>query len=143
MLEKELNCIYLALRKASRRCDNFYSQLTKQYGLTPTQLHILYYIYISPENNTKELSLMLDMSRSTFYREILFLIRERLFIIQGKNSYAKVKNKHILTPLGLKTIEEIMPIWIKFNKKLEDMCGSKDRQVCELLNRIGPEHSFK
>lgn len=131
------NCIYLNIRKASRRCDAYFNHFITKFSIKPTQLHVLYYIYTFPGSRFVDLSKLLEACETTLLTEVRNLVNIGLVYKHGSDKLHPGK-RYSVTDAGVKKIESILPLWKEMNSYLEKLAGMSSEQLCEIIKKVGP-----
>lgn len=106
----DLPCACTTLRKASRAVARLYERHLAEAGLTATQFAILRAIERRGTYNLRPLSDELVMDRTSLYRAIAPLERDRLVAVEADSSDARARQAS-LTEAGRERIALALPHW--------------------------------
>ena len=113
-------CFAARVRKLSRKLDNRYRILTKEFGISENQLNILFYLDVQKEVEQGVMAKDLVLERSTISRNLKVL--EKLRLVTRSNDYHPVVT---ITAEGQKMVNEIVPKWNVLMNELEDCLGEE------------------
>jgi DNA-binding MarR family transcriptional regulator len=117
-------CSATALRKASRRVTQLYDSILAPSGLRSTQYAILTELERNSQEppTLQELADALVMDRSALGHTLQPLERDGLITSQPSVQDRR-RRLLVLTPLGLATVREIRPLWLKAQKHFDQIYG--------------------
>lgn len=112
-------CIYNRVRKTSRRLAKYFNYAIKPLNLKGTQFMVLSSIYNNPKSTITQLSLNLELERTTVTRSLTPLIKQGLVL--STNSDVGNFKTITLTKKGEIILEKAFKLW----KQQHDILKSK------------------
>ena len=113
------NCIGARLRGLSRQVDAIYRKHLHGTGITENQLSILMALYKTGEIEQIEISRILNLERSSLSRNLVRLSEQQFIQKRGAVNRPYIQ----LSPLGVKTVEALLPLWEKAMKEVHQLIG--------------------
>ena len=113
------NCIGARLRGLSRQVDAIYRKHLNGTGITENQLSILMALYKTGEIEQIEISRILNLERSSLSRNLVRLSEQQFIQKRGAVNRPYIQ----LSPLGVKTVEALLPLWEKAMKEVHQLIG--------------------
>lgn len=113
-------CFAARVRKLSRKLDNRYRILTKEFGISENQLNILFYLDVQKEVEQGVMAKDLFLERSTISRNLKVL--QKLCLVTRSSDYHPVV---IITAEGQAMVNEIIPKWNVLMNELGDSLGEE------------------
>ena len=123
-------CIGSRLKMLSRNVENIYRKHLKRYGITSSQLSILFFVAKNKEVRQKEIGKYLSLERSTVSRDLTRLIKNGIVTKNGRETRSMLA----MTDVGLSLLEEIIPSWTLAHEESSALLGEKvTRDISELV----------
>ena len=119
-------CISGKAMKCNRIIANIFRKYLKDFGITDSQLSILFVISKSEQVNQKKISDLLFLDKSTVNRNLKRLI-ENNFV--SKTNYPQL----IMTDNGLAVLEKLIPSWEKAMSEARQVLGQEGENALDLL----------
>jgi DNA-binding MarR family transcriptional regulator len=117
------DCACEGLRRAARSISRVYGGALAQVGLTPTQLAILVAVRHRGSVPLTRLARGLQLDRTSLYRAIRPLERDRLVRIHpGRTQRERIAT---VTAKGERVLGEALPIWTATQQRLMDVMGPR------------------
>ena len=126
------DCLCFNVRKTSRIVTQIYDEIMGETGLRGTQFTIVTMIASHDSLTISKLAEALVMDRTTLTRNLKPLEKHELIeIVAGEDRRTKAVK---LTPLGIKTLKQALPLWRKAQERVGDMFGKQrlDNLLVEL-----------
>ena len=121
-LEIGQTCTVFNLRKASRAVTQLYEEIMKPSGILPTQFTLLVATRNRGPITISSMAEVLVMDRTTLTRNLKPLIRDGLLkVATGKDQRSREVS---LTPRGLQTLEQAIPLWSEAQRKIRKSLGT-------------------
>ncbi len=120
-LDPNKSCLGFALRSASRALSQRYDQALASIGLRSTQFNLLAGLARHKTKTLSQLAILLVMDRTTLTRNLKPL-QKAGWILQISTP-DKRSRPYALSPDGEKVFEKAYPIWLDFQKKLQELLG--------------------
>ena len=129
-------CVAYNLRKASRKVTKFYQEKISASGLQGTQFPLLLAIKLNQSISITELSILLDIDRTTLSRNLKILKRKDLIVINGENEDNRFRNI-LLTDQGLSALETALPLWQEAQNAIVAQFGEEQwTEIRASLNKM-------
>ena len=119
------DCFARKIMKASRLIGQIYRRHLSPFGITNSQMSILFMIYQRKELTQTQLSEMLAMEKSTVSRNLI-----RLF---DKGFIEKKASRITMLDKGIDLVHNILPHWELAMKEVNAMIG---RQGADAINLV-------
>lgn len=124
-MEKEIlksfnprNCIASKIQKSNRIINNIFRKHLKQFGLSNSQISILFVLSKKKIISQAELGQFLYLEKSTVNRNIKRLIDNKLLFINSNN-------KIEISEKGINQVISIIPIWENAMEEVSKLLGEK------------------
>jgi len=129
---KVKECIGARLRKLSRITDSFYKSKLSDFGITESQVTILFILNETKEIEQGKIGQLLFLERSTISRNIK-LMEERKLLTKTLEYRPIIE----LTTKGKNLVNNILPIWNEIMNELKIKIGKKGFDIIkELENKF-------
>ena len=122
-------CHCLKMRRSAGNVISFYDQILKPSGVTVRQYSLLYSISEHDGCNVRELSVYMELDRSTLARSLKPLMKAG-FIADAKDACAR-DSKLSLTEQGQQVCQEAAKLWEIAQKRFEEKLGPEQVKVLE------------
>ena len=130
-----LPCACTAMRKASRATTRFYEEVMAETGVTIPQFAILRALERNGPTPMSRLAEELVMDRTSLYRAVKPLLRDRFVRTRACTTDRRVKEAE-LTTTGKRKIREALPYWRRAQRSFLARFGADDwAQTAESLAR--------
>lgn len=117
------DCLCFNVRKTSRIVTQIYDEIMSDTGLRGTQFTIVTMVAFHDAITISKLAEALVMDRTTLTRNLKPLQKQNLIeIVAGEDRRTKAVK---LTPLGIKTLKQALPLWRKAQKRVKDLFGAE------------------
>ena len=111
-------CFGGKMRKLSRMVDARYKFITKEFGLTESQLTILFFLFAKGEVEQGAIGKKMYLERSTVSRNIGVLVKKN-WVLKSADYQPTVQ----LTKEGKELVQSIIPRWEKLMDDLQESLG--------------------
>ena len=120
-------CACTTIRKAARAITRFYDEAIERGGLTSTQFAVLRAVEREGDAPMSRVADALVMDRTSLYRVVAPLVRDRLLRCSSSNDDARAKHL-TLTPLGRAQIARAARHWAAAQSRVEAHVGTQQWQ---------------
>jgi DNA-binding MarR family transcriptional regulator len=118
-----LDCYCFATRQLARHVSKLYDRHLSSSGVTSTQFSILNFLHETPELTTSQLAKSMVMDRTTLVRALKPLqLGGYVFGTPGLRDPRQLALS--VTPLGMRKIAEVGPLWMAAQKEYENQIGA-------------------
>jgi len=118
-------CLCLAVQRAARALGRRFDVALRSHDLTNGQFSLLMSLNRPQPPNLRSVATLLAMDRTTLTAALKPLERRGLVTIEIDP--ADKRNRLMaLTPAGMKLLSDVLPIWERTHKELEDHLGNEE-----------------
>jgi DNA-binding MarR family transcriptional regulator len=114
------HCLSFNIRKLERVVTRHYDSYVSASGVTAVQLPLLASIYLNPLLTLREQAELLQIDRTTLWRNLRPLIRRNLVREISKSRPARYE----LAPRGVAALEEAVEAWTDADDSLREALGA-------------------
>ena len=118
-------CIGARIGRANRILSNLYRKHIASYGITNSQMTLLFVISKKGETTQNAICEMLYLEKSTVSRNLKLLLTEDLIKKEGRTLLATEK--------GMTLLEKMIPAWDKAMKEARTILGEEGEEAVGLL----------
>ena len=110
-------CIGSRLKMLTRNVENIYRKHLSPFGITSSQLSILFFVAKRKEVRQRDIANFLSLERSTVSRDLRRLVDNGLLTKNGIRPIVKPTQK------GQNVLEEVIPAWKNAHDEASDLLG--------------------